>query len=149
MDNQRTIVIASTFTPDPVRDTIQYWLERLELPGQIVFAPQNQVLQTLLDPTSLFCISSALNVVLLRWQDLDPGERLNDSPLTIVIEALRSSSSTTKAPHLVISCPNVLSAEDAEKQQRHTEWDHRLREEFRENSNIYLVTSDLLQTHYP
>jgi FkbH-like protein len=149
MDNERTIVIASTFTPDPMRDAIQYWLERLELPGQIVFAPQNQVLQTLLDPTSLFCVSSALNVVLLRWQDLDPGERRGDSPLTVVTEALRSSSARSKAPHLVISCPNVLSAEDAQRQQRYTEWDHRLGEVFREHSNIYLVTSDFLQTHYP
>ncbi|HVO92576.1 MAG TPA: HAD-IIIC family phosphatase [Terriglobales bacterium] len=149
MADERTIVIASTFTPDPVGDTIRYWLDCLELRGRIVFAPQNQVFQTLLDPAMCFGAGSALNVVMLRWQDLVPGEGLQDAPWSDIGDALRSSSLKTKVSHLVVCCPSASAAESPEKQQLYSEWDNQLAEKLREFSNIHIVPTELLQSLYP
>ncbi len=46
------IVIAGTFTAEPVGDALKYWFARLNVSARLEFAPYNQVFQQLLDPTS-------------------------------------------------------------------------------------------------
>ena len=151
MKIERTIVVASTFTAEPVRDSVQFWIERMEMGGRISFAPQNQLFQTLLDPTSPFTLNpGGLNVVLMRWEDLDHAEKSEgDRVLNDLIEALRACSARAKVPHLVIPCPASPSAAATVRHQVYAQWDGRLADEFAANPNIRLVTSEILQTLYP
>jgi FkbH-like protein/FkbM family methyltransferase len=64
------IVIASTFTAEPVEDSLQFWGDYLGFPVQVSFAPYNQVFQELLSPDSqLRRNHDGFNVVLLNLGD--------------------------------------------------------------------------------
>jgi len=64
------IVIASTFTAEPVEDSLQFWGDYLGLPVQVSFAPYNQVFQELLSPNSpLRRNQEGFNVILLNLGD--------------------------------------------------------------------------------
>ncbi len=64
------IIIAATFTADPVREPLDFWLETLQLPFEVELAPYHQVFQHLLDPTgSLTHNRQGLNVLLVRFED--------------------------------------------------------------------------------
>ncbi len=70
LDRQPSIAIAATFTSEPVADTLAYWMEQLDLPYQIEFAPYNQVFQQLLSTNSLFAQNQqGINIVLVRLDD--------------------------------------------------------------------------------
>jgi hypothetical protein len=109
------IVAASTFTAQPVKAALEYWVRLLKLNiGPLSFAPYGQVIQPLLgaeggsrDPTMM--------LLLLRWQDwlrrLEPEpaphlaitllERAYDD-LTRALAVFRGRS---PAPLFVASCP--------------------------------------------
>ena len=69
------IVVASTFTAEPVEKPLTFWLNKLGIPHTISFSPYNQVFQQLLDPNSQFSQNKrsasheALNVIYLRLED--------------------------------------------------------------------------------
>jgi amino acid adenylation domain-containing protein/FkbH-like protein len=64
------IAIAATFTAEPVEEPLRYWMNELELPVQIEFAPFNQVFQQLLDPASVIATNAqGANVILARVED--------------------------------------------------------------------------------
>ncbi len=151
MGMERTIVIAATFTANPVADSIQFWLERMEMAGEIYFAPQFQLLQTLLDPASPVRLNrNGLNVVLLRWGDLYPrdesGGRL---PVQELAWALQTCVSSTKIPHLVISCPSALDVTESNREVPFSEWDEQLVHEFEADTHVSTITAAQLQALYP
>ena len=151
MAMKRTIVIAATFTADPVADSIQFWLERMEMAGEIVFAPQFQLLQTLLDPASLVRSNrNGLNVLLLRWRDLYPrDESGGGSPVQELARALQTCVNNTKAPHLVISCPSTPDVPSQVERLPFSECDQQLVHEFEANTHVSIVTAEQLQALYP
>ena len=51
--DRRTIVVAATFTAEPLEDAVRFWAAELDLPIDVRFAGYNQVFQQLLDPGSL------------------------------------------------------------------------------------------------
>jgi FkbH-like protein/FkbM family methyltransferase len=64
------IVIASTFTAEPVEKPLQFWGDYFGRPVQVVFAPYNQVFQELLTPGSQMRRNEeGLNVILLNLGD--------------------------------------------------------------------------------
>jgi hypothetical protein len=48
------LVIAATFTAEPLEQPLAFWTTELNLPVSVEFAPYNQVFQQLLDPGSQF-----------------------------------------------------------------------------------------------
>ena len=70
---KQRIAIAATFTAEPVEEALRYWMEELEVAGEIEFAPYNQIFQQLLDPSSLLSNNErGINTLLVRledWQD--------------------------------------------------------------------------------
>ena len=66
------VALAASFTAFPILEPLRFWLhEALALDAVIELADAGQVIQTLLDPKSIFAVHpSSLNVVLLRWEDL-------------------------------------------------------------------------------
>jgi FkbH-like protein len=66
----QTIAITATFTAEPLQDSLDFWMQALELPFDIQFAPYNQVFQQLLDPSSILSQNeTGINVVLVRFED--------------------------------------------------------------------------------
>ncbi len=99
MQGDGVIAICATFTAEPVKESLQYWLKHFQLPAGIEFAAYNQVIQTLIDPGGLFARNrNGLNVVLLRPEDYS-------GQLSDVIGALKTGISLTSSPILVCICP--------------------------------------------
>jgi FkbH-like protein/FkbM family methyltransferase len=64
------IVVAATFTAEPVEDSLLFWGDLLGLPVRVGFAPYNQVFQELLNPDSqLRRNRDGLNVILVNLAD--------------------------------------------------------------------------------
>ncbi|WP_299411531.1 FkbM family methyltransferase [Acaryochloris sp. IP29b_bin.148] len=72
---RQTLAISSTYTAEPVEDALAFWMQELDLPFQIQFAPYNQVFQELLNPSSLLSSNhEGVNAVLVRLEDWNQGE---------------------------------------------------------------------------
>lgn len=68
--SQLTIAVSSSFTAEPVRDTLRFWSEHFGFNANINMAPYSQVFQQLLDPNStLSADHNDLNLVLIRPDD--------------------------------------------------------------------------------
>jgi FkbH-like protein/FkbM family methyltransferase len=64
------VVVAATFTAEPVEDSLQFWGDYLEFPVQVSFALYNQVFQELLNPASQMRRNQeGVNVILLNLDD--------------------------------------------------------------------------------
>lgn len=112
MNDGWTIAIAASFTAEPLATVLEYWLKERKLGEEIEFAPFDQVLQSLHDPTSLFFATTpGLNVVLLRLQDL--GARAHarasleaiETIATEVVAAAKAAVARTPRPLLVVVAP--------------------------------------------
>ncbi|ACU60866.1 non-ribosomal peptide synthetase [Chitinophaga pinensis] len=63
------LVVAATFTADPLSDYITWWTDRFSIPVQVKLAPYNQVFQELLNDDSLSARNKDINLLLVRWED--------------------------------------------------------------------------------
>ena len=98
-----TIAICSTFTAEPLRESLEYWLNELHIPATIAFAPYNQVIQTLLDARGIFARNkNGLNVVLVRFED---WKQFRDRAARELIAALKTAAAISASPILVCICP--------------------------------------------
>ncbi|MGZ9123741.1 MAG: HAD-IIIC family phosphatase, partial [Candidatus Binatia bacterium] len=151
MSTANTIVIASTFTADPITDSIQFWLDKLQMTGRVVMAPPFQVLQTLIDPTSLLRANAAgLNVILVRWTDLTQRDQFAASvPGDDLAAALHSCADENRVPHLVILCASPCESGSSSQEPIHKEWNHRLIHEFATHTNVLVITAREIQSLYP
>jgi FkbH-like protein len=96
--NDGAIAICATFTAEPLRESLDYWLNQLQIPAKLEFAPYNQVVQTLVDTQSVFARNkNGLNVVLVRLEDWGWNHEL--------VAALRTAASIGASPILVCICP--------------------------------------------
>src|SRR5207247_5418095 len=65
-----SICIASTFTAEPLEDSLRFWSRHLGVPTDIEFAPYNQIFQELLSAGSALRRNrNGVNVVLLSLED--------------------------------------------------------------------------------
>ena len=111
---KQVVAIAATFTAEPVKEPLEFWLQQLGMPGNIQFAPFNQVLQQLLDSTSLLVSNQhGANVVLLRMEDLRTAEGASAEELAAglhsfvkeLLTALRVAARRVATPLLVLITP--------------------------------------------
>ena len=77
--------VASTFTAEPLEESLRFWGEHTGRPVRIAFAPYNQVFQQLLDPTSAFGKNrDGINAIVLAiedWQRKDHRNLLSADPV--------------------------------------------------------------------
>ena len=109
------VVVAATFTADPVLQPMRFWLERLGLDMDAELAPYHQVFQQLLDPNSRASANQrGANVILARLEDWttfrDGGvsPSLHDEVERAVgdlVAGLREVSGRIEVPWIVIVCP--------------------------------------------
>jgi len=109
--------VSATFNAEPLTPFLRFWGEELNTALEIEFAPFNQPLQTLLDPSSVFARNQdGLNVLLVRLEDLGAlhgAERLKENT-TQLAAVVRSSSAHLAAPLLVVLCPPSHPSPDDE-----------------------------------
>jgi hypothetical protein len=109
------MMLAGTFTVDPVRDVLGFWFAELGLAARAVAAAYGQLFPALLDPESELNTSGNGNgVLLVRLEDLagpgaDPGDpaarsRLADN-VGALISALRAHRGHARVPTLICLCP--------------------------------------------
>jgi FkbH-like protein/non-ribosomal peptide synthase protein (TIGR01720 family) len=166
-EQKSTLAIAATFTAEPMADSLNYWLEELQLPYQIEFAPYNQVFQQLLAPDSLLAKNSTgINIILVRFEDWlrYDGAGANLSAIASksevfeqierngrdLVAALREASARSSIPHLVCLCPPAptsIAEKEAEDFWRARET--LLAKELAEMAGVYLITSTELMAAYP
>ena len=98
---------ASSFTVEPIEPAIRFWSGPLHSEFATAFAPFGQILQTLLDPASVFGKNRhGLNVLLFRRQDL--GERADN--FEVLKAAIASRAPQLQAPLLVVSDEDIPGA---------------------------------------
>ena len=111
------IVVLATFAAEPIEESLSFWMEQAQLPGQIRFAPYNQIVQQLRDPAGFAATNSGVNVLLLRLEDWAEGSHDRDALAQQVgafLQALRASVGATPATYLIGICPASTDAtEDA------------------------------------
>ena len=96
------VVVASTFTAEPIRPTLELWASRFGWRLAIEFEAFDQAVQSLLDPTSATGRNArGVNVVLARWSDLGAAHD-GSRAVEELSAALEASAARTGAPHLVV-----------------------------------------------
>ncbi|BCD97036.1 HAD-IIIC family phosphatase [Marinagarivorans cellulosilyticus] len=74
------LLISSTFTAEPLSETLNFWLDKVGLNLGLDYAPYNQVFQQLLDPSQgLYSNPKGVNTVLVRLDDWLRFNRQNSS----------------------------------------------------------------------
>ena len=111
-DAKLKVNMASTFTVDLIRDSVEFWMDSIDIPIEIEFAPYGQVFPQLLNTNSLLGMNSDINVILFRLEDwIGEGEKIED--MTANIEkalsdfkaALTTYLNGCKASTFIFSCP--------------------------------------------
>lgn len=162
-DRVRKIVVSSTFTAEPLNESLAYWAAELDLWDEVRFAPYNQVFQQLLRPSGDFSPNQdGLNVVILRVEDwMGFGsraagserpkhvERLDDH-IKDFITALRRSAERASAPHLILLCPaSDRSLSDPAVASALDRAEAFLSDEAKALPDVYLLTSAEVKAIYP
>ncbi len=74
--DETKLCIASTFTAEPLEESLRFWSEHFSHPTRVEFAPYNQVFQQLLDPASAFHRNrGGVNTIVLALEDWWPLSR--------------------------------------------------------------------------
>ena len=163
--NRQIIAVTATFTAEPVKEPLNFWMNELDIPCAVKFGPYNQVFQQLLDPASTLSTNqSGLNVVLIRLEDwwrgaggLDSGhygqenvqERVQRN-VKDLLEAMKFASANSKVPYLLCFCPvsERIQADETLARFFNT-LEAQITERLKDVSGTYVVTSAESKSLYP
>ena len=159
---QQVIAITSTFTAEPIKESLDFWIKELGLSATVEFAPYNQVFQQLLDPLSLLSTNtnSGVNVLLLRFEDWlrsqGPTIGENGSAGAMIYQtarelaaALREAAGRTATPFLVCICPGSKDTiASGHLSEMHPGLEDMLVSEVGDLSNIYFIKNEVPTSLY-
>lgn len=155
------LAVAATFTADPLKEVLEFWVTQLGLNLEVSLADYNQVFQELLNPASLMAQNrQGINLLLVRIEDwvrfqtAEPGESPNPAACQSILErnsqdlinAVSDSVQRSSIPHVVVFCP---SCPDAEQVALYNQVEHTIVEALSDVNNLYLVPSEKIFSHYP
>ena len=158
-DMQKTIAITSTFTAEPIEESLTFWTQELELSSTIEFAPYNQVFQQLLDPLSLLSQNQkGINIILLRfedWQRFDGGTEAKAESIEKVkrnvkdvVTALKSTVTQSATPYIVCLCPTSTAAKvDNNQMVCFQQMEDLMMSELSNIANLYLIGTQELNAY--
>ena len=114
-----TLSVAGSFTLDPLLPGLRFWLREMGVAGTVEVAPYGQVVQTLLDPASLFASTDrGFNILLLRvgdWiRDLSDESIADEQRVQLQLEqamsdferAMRAHRARRGNPTILMICPS-------------------------------------------
>lgn len=151
-ESKHHIILSSTFTDETLKETLEFWSEKLDLPVDVQFAPYNQVFQQLLDPNSLLRKNqSGANIVSLRFEDwlrydsssneYEKKQKIQNN-INELSRALVDAASNTKVPLLVVLCPSNSGYE-------YPEFFDGLNEAVAKASNLHMIVPEEIEDKYP
>jgi FkbH-like protein len=113
VDHAFRFAVSATFTAEPVQPVIAFWGRQLNSDFETHFAPYNQLMQALLDPSGEFAVNHhGVNVLLARIEDLagfddhGPGSLTRlDANLQQLTSALRDAPARFNVPVILVLCP--------------------------------------------
>ncbi|WP_430502694.1 condensation domain-containing protein [Micromonospora trifolii] len=102
--HRQRIALAATFTVDPVRDPVEFWLRFLRVPASVELVGYGQLVAHLLAGPP-----ADATVCLLRWEDWlrrqERGEAALDAAMDDLVAAVAAYRRRTDAPLLLVVCP--------------------------------------------
>jgi len=149
---EQTIAITATFTAEPLKESLDFWMSELDLPFEVEFAPYNQVFQQLLDSSSMLSKNeTGINVVLLRLEDW--GKSQDEVTVQAEIEQnvqnfVQALQSAVKR-HVYLVCVCPASPTTTEHGNFSQQMEGLLTSELDGISNVHLTNSSELLSRYP
>lgn len=109
MNRERpTIQVSATFTAEPIRQPLAFWMEQLGLEVAIAFSGFQQTLQQALDPQSESADNQdGTNLFLIRSRDLGEANGVEE-----LVTAILGLAERSKANQLVLVCPDKNASPD-------------------------------------
>lgn len=102
--HRQRIALAATFTVDPVRDPVEFWLRFLRVPASVELVGYGQLVAHLLAGPP-----ADATVCLLRWEDWlrrqDGNAGALDAAMDDLVAAVAAYRRRTDAPLLLVVCP--------------------------------------------
>ncbi len=151
------VAVAASFTSEPLQESLEFWLRKLNLRTRVALAPYNQVLPSLLDSRGLFASNTnGLNVVLVRIEDWERFRKnADDRPAYLMKQAqelllgLKTAARTSPSPILFCLCPSSPAfIRDAAQSALVSEIERSFLE-LASFSNVRFLSSTQLQELYP
>ncbi|HEX6804484.1 MAG TPA: amino acid adenylation domain-containing protein [Terriglobales bacterium] len=154
---KHTLAITSTFTAEPIKASLSFWMKELGINADLVFAPYNQVFQQLLDPSSrLSANQNGTNFVLVRFSDWCRSEKEDEARQEILqgaqelARALRSAAQRSPTSIIVGVCPSArLLTMRAGWEEFLGAAEAKLASELESLGNVHLITPGETQKRYP
>ena len=152
--SQPSLVIAATFTAEPLASPLAAWCRWLELSVHVRFAAYNQIFQQLLDPHSLLWANrDGTNVLLIRLADWRTGQPATKADQTAqhaqqFVHALGRLAAESNGRLIVCFCPNPSTASletKAALDARETE----LTTQLSELARVHVIASTAATELYP
>ena len=160
-----TLAVAATFTAQSIEQSLAFWIEQLDLPARIVFAPYNQPFQELLDPLSLLSANThGVNILLLRLEDWQGSESSRETAdgsapdwrsrlqraVSDFIAAMGAAAQRSTIPYLIVVCPaSPLATADPERSDFFRQMEDLLVAALSAVPGIDIVASAALMSAYP
>ena len=145
------LVIAASFTSEPVKDSLDFWMQEIGIPCSIEFAPYNQIFQQLLDQNSFTLKNQqGVNIIAIRFEDWYLTEETFKSSVEEFLLAMQGATQVSKVPYLVCICPSSPQVlVDSNQVQLYGQAEAQLATELNSISNVYVVTSEEFSATYP
>ena len=117
--NSLQIIVAATFTSEPVQEGMHLLADKLQWSMQLDFAPYNQIFQQLLDPESAFAKNhQGINIILFRLEDWTRDSQQSAFAIEKFIEALEIYHQRKSAPCILFPCPSTEDGDAFDVEQK-------------------------------
>ena len=158
---ERTIAITSTFTAEPLERPLTFWLEELQIPARITFAPYNQVFQQLVDPSSLLGTNrTGVNIILVcleDWQRNGAGRQAAEVSFQVLegaardfVGAVTTAAERSATPQLICFCPaSPALVTDPDRKRFFEDIAASLQAELQEIPGVHVISPAELFACYP
>ncbi|MCB1092468.1 MAG: hypothetical protein KDL87_13105, partial [Verrucomicrobiae bacterium] len=135
--------ISATFTAEPLRQPLEFWLRQLGLEMEVGFAGYQQVLQEALDPVSRSGRNAGgFNLFLIRLEDL-AGDAVLPTVAEELGDAIAALAARSSATQLVVFCPDRQRNPEVEGLER------LLADRWKPLGNVEAVLSNAWTSLYP
>lgn len=152
--NDGTLLVASSFTAEPIADSLHFWINQLSLGYNLQFAGYNQVFQQLLDPScELLNNTIGASLILVRYDDWTRFDKNLDSSarhlrqqevLDEFIKALLSAAAKAPAPLIVMTPPS----DDTQDNNLHQQFDEKIAAACTNASNLIYISQQNIAGNY-
>lgn len=147
------LTIASTFTAEPIQESLLYWLNLINRPSNMEFSPYNQVFQELLNPASkLNQNSSGINILLIRFEDWLTHSFSYNALMKVIDEFLSAVNQFmhhSKIPLIISICPPSPQFLAKFMEKAHYDLlEDKVRKALQDKIGIYLMTQAEMKKYY-